>query len=231
MACDAEVIRDHPGGREAYASCLLRFAHAAVGSSLDRSIGFASGSGLLEVRVEAILGIDAADGGVRLATRRTLAFLAAILLMVSAHRLHVLFGSAEPFDFAHRITIATPLHVPRPGKTVSLVAQHIATQRAVASMHMIEAAPAVPMAPHSPSDPRLAAAHRIGMNVVTEFTTETESSVQGSSDVEAVASGGPTPHLSLPSRVPRVPISWTSVAVSAAQGLGSLSGGDSRDRD
>jgi hypothetical protein len=111
LACDADVIQDHPNVRDRYASCLLRFARpgSSTQDSLDRCIGMTSGSGLLELRIRAILGeITSDEGGGGVATRTAVVGMMCAAYVVTAPILSVAFNSAEPFDL-NRLTSITPI--------------------------------------------------------------------------------------------------------------------------
>lgn len=232
LACDAEVVQDHPNGRGRYASCLLRFARlgSSTQDSLDRCIGMTSGAGLLELRVRAILEEATSQGAGRVATRTALVAMMCAAYVVTAPVLWVAFNSAEPFDLI-RLTSTTPISMSsRVGTTGRLNAQRRLRGSATGVAQL--AVPGVPIPAASvPGDPALAAEHRAGLNVLTEFNSEMDSSVSNNTAASNPVGQGAVPRLSAPSSTPRFSVPWTSVAIGAAQQLGSLSGGSDHDHD
>jgi beta-lactamase regulating signal transducer with metallopeptidase domain len=231
LACDAEVVQDHPQGRSRYASCLLRFARlgSSTEDSLDRCIGMTSGAGLLDLRIRAILEEATSEGAGRAATRSALATMMCGAYVVTAPVLWVAFNSSEPFDL-NRLTSTTPMSMrPRVDTTGRMNAQ----RRLKSSISEAQVAvPGVPIPTVSePGDPALAAEHRAGLNVLTEFNSEMDTSVSDNTTASNPAGQGAVPRLSAPSSTPRFSVPWTSVAVGAAQQLGSLSGGSDHDHD
>jgi beta-lactamase regulating signal transducer with metallopeptidase domain len=234
LACDADVIQDHPNVRDRYASCLLRFARlgSSTQNSLDRCIGMTSGSGLLELRVRAILGEVASDeGGGGVATRTAVVGMMCAAYVVTAPILSIAFNSAEPFDL-NRLTSITPISMrSRVGSTGGVNAQRRSGGNSIGIAQLSAPAGPRPTAP-APGDPALAAEHRAGFNVLTGFHSEMDSSLGENTAASDPAGRGPAPRISAPSGTPRFSVPWTGMAIGAAQQLGSLSrGGRDHDHD
>jgi beta-lactamase regulating signal transducer with metallopeptidase domain len=233
LACDADVVQDHPNGRDRYASCLLRFARSGASSegSLDRSIGMTSGPGLLELRVRAILGEGTSEAGGRTAGRTVLAAVMCVAYVGAAPVLAVAFSLAEPFDL-NRVTRLPPTSIVSP---MAIRGRRLDSQQHFKGSAMPVASPlgagvAIP-AVSVPTDQALGAEHRAGLNVLNEFNSEMDSSVEENTAASTRSGQGTAPRLSAPRGTPKFSVPWTGMAIGAAQQLGSLSGGSEHDHD
>ena len=233
LACDADVIQDHPNVRDRYASCLLRFARlgSSTEDSLDRCIGMTSGSGLLELRIRAILGeVTSDEGGGGVATRAAIVGMMCAAYVGTAPILSIAFNSAEPFDL-NRLTSITPISMrSRVGSTRLNTQGRSRGSSSGAAPLFVPAAVPRPVE-SGPGDPALAAEHRAGLNVLSEFNSEMDSSVGQNTAASDPAGQGPAPRLSAPSGTSKFSVPWTGLAIGAAQQLGSLSGGGSSEHD
>jgi beta-lactamase regulating signal transducer with metallopeptidase domain len=238
LACDAEVIRDHPDGRDVYASCLLRFAQLGLlaDRSLERCIGLASGVTFLEIRIRAILEEVVDEGRWKPSVRLTVAAVTCAIFLVGVPGVRIFFHSTEPLELNPRSGIAAASIGPRARRP------HHSNSSARSRGRTGQTAMLLPPrrqlasdAAYLPSNPTLGAEHRVGANVVAEFTSETDASVTDASVAAKTAEPEPTPSPT-PARLPSTghaqSISWKSVAVQAALKLASMSsGGDNEHRD
>ena len=216
LACDADVVREHPQARDVYAGCLLQFARAA---SADRatcaSIEMASAPALLSRRVRSILSDGPKMGGWSCASR-VAANLGLVAVTVAAMpRINVLFAEdAGGFLLQTAATSIEAHDTPAVKQRSARFVSHPRVRGLDESAPDPIAASAIPAVAH---DDALAAQHRAALGILTESTGIEPS---GSTELRAevakseVARGGQ--HNSM--------TSWGSVAVDAAARMGPLMG-------
>lgn len=227
LACDAEVIQDHPNGKDRYASCLLQFARlrASTEDSSARYIGMTSEARLLEFRIRAILGEGTSEDGGRVAARVALAILMCLAYIIAAPVLGIAFNSIEPFDLNRLSALAQTSMRVRVVTTGRLNTRRRFKQSAASVAQ--STAPVTPILAVSPSvDPALAAGHRDALSAaMIGFNSEMDSSVGENATASDSVGQAPAPPLSAPRGTTKLSISWTGIAISAAQQLRSLTGG------
>lgn len=220
LACDAEVMREHPQARDVYASCLLQFARAAGADRMaGAAIEMASSAGLLTRRVRSILTDRPKMSGWSRASRLA-ANAALIAITVAAMpRINVLFAedagelmlrTAAPSLEAHYEPASgrrAPRAVPRP------------------RLRAAEAAPPPLAAAVVPASVQhndvLAAEHRAALDILTE-STGMEPSGNTQPRAELPAGEAPKPGARISGGG-----SLGTIAIDAAERMGPLMG----DRD
>lgn len=221
LACDAAVVREHPQSRDVYATCLVRFARARdlAPEPAVAGIEMASNAALLTTRVQSIL--SEGQRASRLATglRATVSVLLVGLMAATVPALNVLFAE-EVIGPAMRLPVAADTHAVAPGRAVKSANATMRGADKLSSAGTTAAGNAVAGMQH---DESLAAAHRAGMDVLTESTGMDEGSA-GENRVAGLSGAAPGHGTGGKS-----PSSWASVAVDAAERMGPLMNG--RDSD
>ncbi|HEX2919229.1 MAG TPA: M56 family metallopeptidase, partial [Edaphobacter sp.] len=215
LACDQDVIEGLPVGRDSYAACLVRFARArAVESAASPCIELTSGAAVLRLRVESIL-TEAPHASIGSVLRRTMAGLAmlatigalspelkVLLVARQAARVVASFASAP----IHEATFHAKHGSTRSRRTVAAI-----TPTSAMEPRLQPAAPSI----LPETNPALAAAHKVGMNVLTEYgnSQQEQSRDRRSQDDRSDRSSQP---------VTKLQPAWGSIALGALENLGSV---------
>jgi beta-lactamase regulating signal transducer with metallopeptidase domain len=214
LACDADVVREHPQARDIYASCLLQFARAAgAGQTAGAAIEMASAPALLTRRVRSILNERPKTSGWSRASRVAVNLSLVAITVAAMPRINVLFA-----EDAGAFLLQTS--VPIEAREEPSSRQH--SSRAVAHPRLrgaIESS-AVPVAnaflpaivQHNDA---LAAEHRAALGVLTESTGMEPS---GTMEMRAEVPAGEAPGSA--ARIGGA--SLGSIAVDAAEHIGPL---------
>jgi hypothetical protein len=215
LACDQDVIEGLPVGRDSYAACLVRFARArAVESTASPCIELTSGAAVLRLRVESIL-TEAPNASLASVLRRTVGGLALLVTICAlSPELKVLLVARQ----AARIVASFasfPAHESAPHakhgwnhsrRTVAAIGAGSTTEPRLQ-----------PVAPSSlpETNPALAAAHRVGMNVLTEYGNSQQEQSRPRRSQEDSSGRASQPATKLQP-------AWGSIAVGALEHLGSV---------
>ena len=209
LACDAEVIAEHPEQRDIYATCLVRFARAVdlAAPPAVAAVEMASRATQLTVRVHSIL---AERREVSVASRAgrfvVCASITAVTLCAVPNLVVLLRAEATTAPLAQAMLSVAVRPGTHPARRV------VTTQEnATASQVPIALPSFTPAVPH---DEALAAEHRVAMGVLTESTGMEQSSGDGNG-ATADAPGSPQ-------HAGHAPGGWASVAVDAAEHMGPL---------
>lgn len=226
LACDRAVIEERPQSRDAYATCLVRFARLSLSSegTTTACIELTSGAGFLNRRVQSILA-DAPQVTIGSSLRRAAASMLLVgVTPVLAPSLRILLTAARP-DFAvvsaiSRESSTTAAH----GKGQHFRARQrtLPVDSSTTSVRSEENL-GVPQV-YQRQDPQLAAAHRVGMGIVAQYADESGDARASQADTSAPEPASGARHSS--TRQP----SWTAIAVSAAEKLGSVDFDHDHDR-
>jgi beta-lactamase regulating signal transducer with metallopeptidase domain len=191
LACDAEVMREHPQARDVYASCLLQFARVA---GTDRMAGLAiemaTGPALLTRRVRSILTDRPKMSGWSRASR--LAANVALIAVTAAAmpRINVLFAEDAGEFVLQTVTPSLETHEEPASGRRSLRAVPRPRFRAAEPAPPPLAAAVVPASlQHNDA---LAAEHRAALGILTE-STGMEPSGNTQSRAELPAGEAPKP--------------------------------------
>lgn len=214
LACDADVVRDHPHARDLYASCLLQFARSALRHCPAAAIRMASTPALLTRRIRTILSDPPPTPRWSLAVRAMAAIGLVSATATALPRANVLFAENAAFVLhtPARLLSLTP-RPPEPSRIGHTNrTPHLRSAPAAAPIS-VAGVSVVPLPPHNEA---LAAEHRAALGVLTESTGMDPASGpddRRSSDLSAPAPrSGAQPHST----------SWGSIAVDAAERVGPL---------
>ena len=218
LACDAAVVQEHPQSRDVYATCLLRFARMAdfAPEPAIPTIEMASSAALLTMRVRSILSEGPTASRVSRWGRAAANALLVGLMAATVPGLNILFA-AEQRD----AVVQMPLAVDSAADAHGVQKKHVLRPENVAAPNVASLRSADGAAANSVAlqhDDGLAAEHRAAMGILTEST---------GMDAPSVAEGragsgvnGAPGH----SSESQSPTSWTTVAVDAAERIGTLGG-------
>jgi beta-lactamase regulating signal transducer with metallopeptidase domain len=216
LACDAEVVREHPQTRDVYAMCLLQFARAAGPDRMGGgTIEMASAPALLTRRVRSILTERQKMGG-RSRAFRVAANVSLIAMTIAAmpHFSVMFAGDTGRFLLQTRTASLEAYDEPAPEQRRARVESHPRLRLTAVP----EAAPAgaaeLPLIAH---DDALAAEHRAALGVLTESSGIEPA---GSTEFRAEVAKSDVPRDGQHIRT----TSWGSVAVDAAARMGPLMG-------
>jgi beta-lactamase regulating signal transducer with metallopeptidase domain len=225
LACDAAVVREHPHSRDVYAACLLRFARMSDFAP-ERSIPtieMASNAELLKRRVRSILNEGPGMSRLSRAMRSAANLLLVGAMAATVPGLNILF-EAQQRSAVQRLPIAMERPVMARSRVTGATVRRTAMVRGGEAASLPAAASSLASAPIAaalPHDDGLAAEHRAAMGILTESTGM--DAPASTADRRQVASlSGSAGHPS----AGRLPASWTSVAVDAAEHMGPLMSGD-----
>jgi beta-lactamase regulating signal transducer with metallopeptidase domain len=219
LACDAAVVREHPQSRDAYASCLVRFARNRdlTAATAEARIQMASAAGLLAKRLESILtetcGLSRTSRSGRMAAGAAL--VGAMAVAVPA--LNIVFAAVMAAPVA--AVPATPLRAMSVERRLagSRLVSHTAEGSSAAST--LSARFAAGAIEH---DEALAAEHRAGMGVLTESTEMDDD--RGAGGATATEDQNGAMNRSRPGS--QAAPTWTAVAIDAAERMGPMMGHD-----
>lgn len=215
LACDAAVVEEHAQSRDAYATCLVRFARLSSSTeTANPCIELTSAAAFLNLRVRSILTEPP------VATRRSSLFRTAVSVLLLAVTtvlipdLRILLTMARPNFVAVSSVLQEPPAAATRGKR----------QRFRVKEKILAAVPSSSVSSGgdtiaqtiSPPDPQLAAAHRVGMGVLTQYTEVSEDAAARQAGSSGTDLGSPAGHSSAGQP------SWTTVALGAAERLGSI---------
>jgi beta-lactamase regulating signal transducer with metallopeptidase domain len=221
LACDAEVVREHPQELDVYASCLLRFARAE--GVRERSIAMvemASAPALLTRRIRSILSERPRISVLSRACRAVANVVLIAVMAATVPGLNVLFAEYSrtpmlqiPVTSMEDRRAQTGVRHPARRATVQqrLFAPDAATQSRVAEL----TSAALPAVAH---DEALAAEHRAAAGILTQSTGM---DVQGTPEARVDATGVEKPR-NVSARTAAA--SLGSVAIDAAERMGPLMG-------
>lgn len=213
LACDQEVVEGLAAARDSYAACLLRFARSrATDSSASPCIELASGAAILRVRVESIL-TEAPQPTFASMLRRTFAGIAMLgAISALAPSLTVLLVARQAVR-----TFASLASVPVHEATFHAKHEWIRSNRTMSSIALrnpvqSQVKLAAPSSLHE-TDPKLAAAHRVGMNVLTEYGNSQEAKAEERDGGDESSSRASQPGTKLQP-------AWGGIAMGAIEHLG-----------
>ena len=224
LACDAAVVEEHAQSREAYATCLVRFARlSSSAETANPCIELTSAAAFLNLRVRSIL-TDPPE-----ATRGSSFFRGAVsvlLLGVMAAlfpHLRILLTMARPSFVAVSSILHEPSAPAANGERQRLRTKERTLPAAVPSSGVSSSGGTIAGTISLPN-PQLAAAHRAGMEVLTQYTEESDGAPARQTGTSVIDPSSPAGHSSAGQP------SWTSVAVGAAEKLGSIDFDHDHDR-
>jgi beta-lactamase regulating signal transducer with metallopeptidase domain len=222
LACDEVVLENYPVARDSYAACLLHFARSG-GSPVASSpcVELSSGTALLNLRVRSILREAPRESSASV-LRRTMMGLAILSAMpVLAPGLRVLLTTSPVAIAVTRFAVPSNREGIRPAKGLSRRGRRAVVVGALPGRVGTDAKMAATPVTRK-MDLQLAAAHRVGMNVVTEY-----GSSQNVEDRErALEREGPAPFAHHGTTTEPA---WGSIVLGAVEHLGSV--GMDRDHD
>lgn len=220
LACDAAVVREHPHSRDAYATCLVRFARARdlAPEPSVAGIEMASNAALLTTRVRSILNEAHRTSRLSLTLRAAGSMLLVVVMAATVPALNVLFAE-EMIGNAMQIPVPVDMHAT--GKK-SVVKYAVARTQSAATLQPAGLETRRVASPAMQHDDGLAAEHRAAMEILTESTGMDAPGASGEGRGAAPLNGTAPGH-----GAGQTPTSWASVAVDAAERMGPLMG----DRD
>ena len=220
LACDADVVREHPHARDLYAACLVQFARTSGAAGSAAAIEMASRPALLTRRVQSVLDEKPTarrwSGAARFAAN---AALVAWTLAALPH-VNVLFA-----DNAGALVLHTsPLLIQRPAEPRPVVhAARTAAHQRLRPALQPAATPAASTATATVAhDDVLAAQHRAALDVLTESTGMEPAT---GTELHAGSTTGPDSHRGAHAQS----TSWARVAVDAAERIGPMMGDHDHD--
>ena len=226
LACDRVVVDELPQSRDAYATCLVRFARLRLSSegTTTACIELASGAAFLNRRIQSIL-TDAPQVTIGSSLRRAAASMLLVgVTSVLAPSLRILLTTARP-DFAVVSTISRESSITvthGKGHHFRVRQRTLPVDSSTTSVRS-EENPGVPPV-YQRQNPQLAAAHRVGIGIVAQYADESGDARTSQADISAPEAAAGARHSS--ARQP----SWTAIAVSAAEKLGSIDFDHDHDR-
>jgi hypothetical protein len=222
LACDRIVVEEHANDRGTYAACLLRFARLDTNSNKPTpDLALASRAALLDFRVRSILTETAA---ITIGSSMRRAFVGLIFLIVAAvlaPALRILLTAvqSQPDMSAKALSAATlPTHTAVRHSKVNPKAE---TGNVAQAAQQSEVTVTMPSAPY---DPQLAAAHRVGVGVVTQGSDDWNGASSAEDSTDRAQGNLPIHHPA------GTQTSWTTVAIGAAEQLGKIDFDRDRDR-
>lgn len=221
LACDRTVVEDFPVRRDSYASCLLRFARLSeVTSRTSSCIELTSGTGLLDLRVRSILA-DPAQPSFGSKLQRGFAGFAILSAMcVLAPALNLWFTTVHASQILAPLMVE-PIHKGNVHAKSRLLRRRQEAEGVGPTQATLTAVTVPAIARNI--DPRLAASHKVGVDVLVQYGNSQEDKPDGRE------SGNNNPSLSAPHGTVTRP-SWTAVAMGAAERLKNVDFDHDRDR-
>ena len=216
LACDRMVIEDYPVGRDTYAACLLRFARLKATSEISiPCIELTSGAAFLNLRVRSILSEIPEVTFASTLRRATagVALIGALLTLMPGLRIVLTAISARPVlaTFATHITTAATV---RPnGHRIRASQKHADTASPLTAVSETNAGTT---SISQSTNPALAASHRVGIGVLTQYGDGQGQAQRDDRDSDRDDLNPATRHGAVAQP------SWTTVAIGAAERLGNI---------